>query len=116
MIRKTLFAFFISASLFGAAHSALIPLEENYELGLSEVTLPRSSAGQVVIRQCGECDPEVLRVDGSTRYFLGNRKPVSLAELRAAAAAARKPEQTGVYVFYKPETGVVTRIVLSLAG
>jgi len=116
MIKKILLAFVISASLFGAAQAALVPLEDNYELGLNEVTLPRSSAGRVVIRQCDGCDPAVLRVDSSTRYFLGNQNSVSLADLRAAADAARKPELTGVYVFYKPETGVVTRIVLSVAG
>ena len=116
MIRKILIGFIVSTSLFGAAHAALIPLEENYELGLNEVTLPRSSAGQVVIRQCADCDPEVLRVDGNTRYYLENRNAVSLEQLRAAADAVREPEITGVYVFYKPETGVVTRIVLSLAG
>jgi len=116
MIRKLLIALAISASVLVAAQAALIPLEDNYELGLNEVTLPRSSAGQVVIRQCAECDPEILRVDGDTRYFLGTNQPVSLSELRAAAGAAREPEQTGVYVFYKPETGVVTRIVLSVAG
>jgi hypothetical protein len=116
MIRKTFIVLVSIAGLLGSAQAALIPLESNYELGLNEVTLPRSSAGQVVIRQCADCDPEVLRVDGSTRYFLDNRSPVSLDELRAAADAVREPAKTGVYVFYKPETGVVTRIVLSLAG
>ena len=117
MIKKSLIALIACIGLFGAAHAALIQIEQNYELGLNEVTLPRSAAGQVVVRQCAECDPAVLRVNGSTRYFLESRSnPVSLAELRAAADASRDPVQTGVFVFYKPETGVVTRIILSLAG
>lgn len=116
MIRKTFLALILSVTLFGTAEAALVALERDFELALNQVTLPRSSAGQVVVRQCGDCDPEVLRVDANTRYFLGSNKPASLAELRAAADAVRDPKRTGVYVFYEPETGVVTRIVLDLAG
>ena len=116
MIRNTLIAMLFAVTLAGVATAALVPLEENFELGLNQVTLPAHSAGQVVIRECAECAPQLLAVNGSTVYFLGQNQSVSLSDLRAAAATVRKPEATGVYVFYKPETGVVTRIVLSLAG
>ncbi len=115
MIRNTLIAMLLAVTLAGVATAALVPLEENFELGLNQVTLPAHSASQVVIRECGDCSPQVLAVNGSTVYFLGQNQSVSLAEMRAAAADVRDRESTGVYVFYKPETGVVTRIVLSLA-
>jgi hypothetical protein len=101
--------------LMGSAGAALVPLEQSYELGLNEVTLPAHSASQVVIRRCAECDVETLPVNTSTTYFVGSRRSANLAEFRATAEQAR-PDSTAVYVFYKPETGFVTRIVLSLAG
>ena len=98
-----------------SAGAALAPLEQAYELGLNEVTLPAHSASQVVIRRCAECEVETLPVNASTTYFVGSKRSANLADFRAVAEQAR-PDSTAVYVFYKPETGVVTRIVLSLAG
>ena len=111
---KLLCAVFL-LSLMGSAGAALVPLEQSYELGLNEVTLPAHSASQVVIRRCAECEVETLPVNGSTTYFVGSRRSANLAEFQAAAEKAT-PDTTAVYVFYKPETGFVTRIVLSLAG
>jgi hypothetical protein len=99
-----------------AAHAAIENVENAYESDVAHVTLPSSTAGQVVIRECAGCTPVVLRVDGKTRYFVGapSSPPVSLAELRSAAGAEDARGRLLV-VFYDLRTNVVTRIVLNAA-
>ncbi|MFW2404751.1 MAG: hypothetical protein ACN4GT_08285 [Gammaproteobacteria bacterium] len=95
----------------GSAIAALDILEEAVEADVSGTRFPSSSAGQVVVRACTGCEPQVWRVNADTSYHIGMRtQPVALAELRAAAASGRHEM---VYVFYKPGTDEVTRVVLS---
>lgn len=116
MIRKILIPLMVAIGALGTAQAALVPLEESLEMGLDQVTLPAHSAGRVVIRECGDCSPQLMPVNGSTSYYLGAERRVTLRELQDAADGVRKKQLAGVYVFFEPETGVVTRIVLSLAG
>jgi hypothetical protein len=117
MIRQNLLRLIIvSVGTLGASHAALVPLEESYELGLDQVTLPAHSAGQVVIRECAACSPKLMPVSSSTSYYLEPQRRVTLRELQDVADSLRKKQSVGVYVFYTPETGVVTRIVLGVAG
>lgn len=97
-------------SLPVTAFGALERIEEAYELGLKEVTLPAHSASQVVIRRCAECDPVMHPVSSSTVYRVGDTV-VALDELRARAAKADADEAM-LLVFYATDTGKVTRIVL----
>jgi hypothetical protein len=95
----------------GSAHGALKALEQAYELSLSAVTLPASSAGQLIFRRCPACKPESLRVTADTRYFVRpSTVAVSLGDARKAAAAARPA--ASLYVFYDPNTRGVRRLVL----
>jgi len=70
------------------------------------VTLPSVPGGTLVMAVCHECAPQSFTVDTTTEYFIGD-KPVTLAELRAAVAAAPGNTLTVSYVI---ETGVVTQI------
>lgn len=95
----------------GSAIAALDIMEQAVEADVSDTKFPSHSAGQVVVRECTGCEPQVWRVNAATSYHIGMRtQPVALAELRAAAASG---QHEMVYVFYKPDTDEVTRVVLS---
>ncbi len=96
----------------GAAFGALEVVEQVAELGTAGIRLPTSSAGQVVYRKCSGCEPQLWSVDAATNYYVGtDTAPVPLGDLRRAVAS--KQYQL-IYVFYAPDSGVVTRIVLDL--
>ena len=96
----------------GLSSAALDALEDGYELHVDEVSLPAHAAGRIVIRQCATCEALVHRVDEQTTYHIGVRSaPVTLADFKYAVSAG---DGELLYVFFKPETGVVTRVTLSL--
>ncbi len=113
MIRKTritLIALTILAS--GNAFGALEALEEVAELDTADIRLPAGAAGQVVHRGCSGCEPTIWSVNSATTYHVGTHTtPVPLGDLRQAVSSK---QYELIYVFYAPDSGVVTRIVLDL--
>ncbi|MBT77191.1 MAG: hypothetical protein GY916_08745 [Gammaproteobacteria bacterium] len=96
------------ATTFGAMEI----LEEVTELAVSDISLPGSSAGQVVFRECSGCKPTIWQVDPTTTYYVGvDTLPVSLGNLQKAVSSK---SYELIYVFYTPGTNAVTRIVLDL--
>lgn len=107
----TFTAILVLLSWAGLAHSAFGFIEEAYELDFDTVTLPTHPAGHVRFKQCDHCGNTTLSVDEHTTYHNGVRTTaISLTELRSAAAIQNSKL---IYVYYDPETKVVTRIVLS---
>ncbi|HEX7080018.1 MAG TPA: hypothetical protein VF329_03290 [Gammaproteobacteria bacterium] len=86
-------------------------VERSYELTLDTVTLPDSTAGTVIFRECDTCDPKSLRVTSATRYFLDGTE-LAFADFKQMVEALRADDDTikGVYVHYDIETTNVTRI------
>lgn len=98
----------------GIADAALRTVEEAYELGLAQVTLPATETGQLAVRRCRGCKTEILQVNAATRYFIRpSAAPVALAETRKAAAKAAGRPKASVYVYYDPKTRTVRRLVLA---
>ncbi len=96
----------------GSALGALEALEEVAELTTTDVRLPAGAAGQVVYRGCSGCEPTIWPVNSATTYHVGTHtEPVLLGDLRQAVASK---QYELIYVFYAPDSGVVTRIVLDL--
>ena len=96
----------------GASLATLDIVEGAAEATAANTKLPRHTAGQVIVRQCNGCEPSIWRVNADTQYYVGmDTQPVALADLLAAADSG---QQEIVYVFYKPDTNEVTRIVLGL--
>lgn len=101
----------------GSVEAALKPLEQAYELTLGAVTLPGNEVGQLVVRRCAACKPDLLRVNGATRYFIRPATaPVTLRDARTAATKAGATAGALVYVYYQPASRNVTRIVLDLGS
>lgn len=86
-------------------------LEGSYELILDEVTLPDSTAGTIIFRECDTCERRSLRVTSGTRYFVnGVELPFTDFKLRAEALRNNDDDAKGVYVYYDLETTNVTRL------
>ncbi len=96
------------------AQTAMVFLEDSYELDPDLVNLPRLDSGQVSFRECRTCDSISLRVDHNTNYYIGINAPsVTRADLYEAANG---DDARGIYVFFEPESQLTTRIVLSTGG
>ena len=97
-----------------SATRVLEPIEGGYEAVLTEVVLPASTAGYVIVPPCSACPPVSLGVSAQTAYLV-ERAPVPFADFMQAANAllrSGRAERAAVYVFYDLETTRVTRVVL----
>ncbi len=95
------------------AQAVLNRVEEAFEVDLTQVSLPSHAHDQVTVKACAGCDSVKLRADAGTSYYLGFRsEAVTLQELTDAVDAVRDRSTTPVFVLYKPESLVVTRIIL----
>ena len=110
--------------VLGAASSAwgyrvLEQVEDNYELMLGEVSLPRNSGGSVIFKPCAECLTTSLRVTASTIYLV-NGSAVVLEDFLRAAEGFRDTDggnrMTAVYVFYDIESKRVNRLAMDYFG
>jgi hypothetical protein len=88
------------------AQAPMRVLENVLESSTDFVNLPASPGGTINARECSDCPAYRLKFDGSTQYFLG-KEPVPYAKLRKAAADAG---QARIYVYFTPETRVLTRL------
>lgn len=111
----------VATALLGAASAtqaqpALELKEASYELTLENVTLPSSTVGTVIFRECPECATHSMPVNPATRYFVDGVE-LSFDKFRAAADTLRSslgPDlAVGVYVHYALDTSAVNRIRLS---
>jgi len=86
-------------------------IEECLETGTDLVPLPGVPGGTLSARACSTCETLRLSFDANTRYYLG-KEAVPYARLRDAASKGT----TTFYVFYRPETRVLTRLRLDAVG
>ena len=114
MDRKIIIALAALTLAFASlAQATLDRIEESYELDLTQVSLPAHEADAITLKACEDCFTVQLSVDDGTSYHVGMRSPaVTLQTLTAAADAVSDRESTPVYVMYRPESLVVTRIIL----
>lgn len=98
------------------AHAELVAVEQAYEINAAQVDRwPLGDTGSLVLRACNSCDSVTLRVDAATRYRLGmSGAEVSRDELVSLQATLRDRKSTPVYVFYRPQDGIATRVVLDV--
>jgi len=97
-----------------AAASAQVPLrtvEECMESGTDLVALPGVAGGTLSASECRGCQTLNLRFDAATRYFVG-KEPVPYARFREMAAG----NAIRLYVCYRPDTRILTRLRLVAAG
>lgn len=113
-----LFAALLLGVSLGAGASTIIDQpQEAYELGLSDVTLPGSSGGNVIFKECADCRTQSLRVTSATVYVL-EEQLMNLGDLRRAVAdlEAERGGAAGiaVYLFYNKDSKRVERLVVDV--
>ncbi|MFZ2508594.1 MAG: hypothetical protein WAW79_09010 [Steroidobacteraceae bacterium] len=100
---------FASAAAIGQPR--LDTIEECLESGTELVVLPGVPGGTLSARECSTCSAQRLTFDSGTRYFIGE-EAVPYARLREAASKG----SLQLYVFYRPDTRVLTRLRLAASG
>lgn len=107
----------LSLSLSAGASTIIDQPQEAYELGLVDVTLPSSSGGNVIFKECAECRTQSLRVTSATVYAL-DEQVMNLGDLRRAVAdlQAERGSSAGiaVYLFYNKDSKRVERLVVDV--
>ncbi len=118
MDRKIIITLAVLTLAFASlAQAKLERIEEAFELRLTQLSLPAHATGKVTVKPCAACDTVQLRVTDGTSYHLGFGSPaVTLQELVDAVYAVSDRSKTPVYVMYKPEDLVITRIILGAAS
>ncbi len=95
------------------AQARLDRIEEAFELALTQLSLPAHSTAKVTVKACAGCASVQLRVTDATSYHVGfDSVGITLQELIDAVDAVRDRSKTPVYVMYRPESLVITRIIL----
>lgn len=92
------------------AQKPMVILEDVLETTTSLVPLPGSPGGSVTARECRDCPSQRLEFGKETRYFVG-KEAVSYNRFRQLAALG----DGRLYVYFTPETRVLTRLRLSAA-
>jgi hypothetical protein len=103
----------IGALVIGVAGAAapLTTIEECIETGTDLVSLPGTAGGSLSAKACASCDSVRLRFDSNTHYFIGD-EAVPYARLREAASRGTQ----SLYVFYRPDTKIMTRVRIDAVG
>ena len=92
------------------AQKPMVILEDVLETTSGLVSLPGSPSGDVTARQCRDCPSYRLKFGEATRYYVGD-EAVSYTRFRQLAAQG----DGRLYVYFQPETRVLTRLRLRAA-
>ena len=109
--RKILVLVLLGLSLAAAADFRTIT--EAYELDLSDLRLPGNEYGTLTFKQCSDCDAQILRVNGKTRYIINNRD-FALAEFKEQLKRITNPKDHNVVVLHHLESDTITAIEVRL--
>ena len=97
--------------------AALEIVEDAIEVTPRQIEWPSYDDGRLIVRSCRDCEAVVLTVNAeTTEYFPEGFAglPQSRQELIRKATSGRNVANSMVYLFYSPEDGQVTRVVLDL--
>lgn len=110
-IRKFLVALTMTLSLSAAAE--FVTVELAYEINLSNFTVPVTSSGSLIFKDCADCDSRRVRMTRNTRFIV-NGKSVELKEFRKNVLHVRDRESKTIIVMHHLESDTVTSVSVSL--
>ncbi len=118
MDRKIIITLAVLTLAFASlAQAKLERIEEAFELQLTQLSLPAHATAKVTVKACAGCASVQLRVTDATSYHVGfDSVGITLQELADAVDAVRDRSKTPVYVMYRPESLIITRIILGAAS
>jgi len=101
----------VLATAAAGAQATLKTVEECLESGTDLVALPGVAGGTLSATECRGCETLRLKFDARTKYYVG-KELVPYARLRELAALGT----VRLYVFYRPDTKILTRLRLVAVG
>ena len=110
-IRKTFIALLLSLSLPAAAE--FVTLEPAYEVALSDMSVPVTSTGSLVFKECADCDAKAIRMTRNTRFIV-NGRTVELKEFRKQVFQAQDRSRVPVTVKHNLESNTVLYVSVTL--
>jgi len=110
-IRQLLVTLLITFSLSAAAD--FTTTEEAYEIALSDMTTPVTSAGSLVFKECADCDSRMIRMTRNTRFIV-NGRTVVLKEFRKQVFQVNDRSRVAVTVMHHLESDTITSISVKL--
>ena len=105
----------LASTANAAAVRVMEQAEDAHELRLGEVSLPSAAGGSVIFKACSDCRTSALRVTEATVYEVDGQL-VDLKTFNKLAKGFRGKRggavDTAVYVFFRVDSRLVTRLVL----
>jgi hypothetical protein len=101
----------VLATATAGAQVPLKTVEECLETGTDLVALPGVAGGTLSATGCRGCETLRLKFDARTKYYVG-KELVPYARLRELAGLGT----VRLYVFYRPDTKILTRLRLVAVG
>jgi len=104
----------LSLLLGAPARAALEISEQAFELNAKQILRwPLREGDSIVVRPCDSCNIETLQVTEETRYSIGfDGENILLRDLLRQESLLTNSEDYLVIVFFQPNNGPVTRIIL----
>ena len=84
-------------------------VEDAYEVSAADVQLPNEQGRTMYVKTCSDCAPTAMQTSAKTIFF-EEQGTVAYTEFRELL---KQNYDSAVYVFYRPGTNEVTRIVVS---
>lgn len=101
----------VSAMLTDAHARKYQEIEAAHELVAADIRIPRNGKGVVRVETCADCTKLRFNITESTRAFV-NERQITIKQFRNLAMANKAP----AYLFYKPGSFEITRLVLDIPG
>ena len=110
-IRTLLVALLMTFSLSAAAD--FVTVEEGYEVALSDMTVPVTSTGSLVFRECEDCDAKSIRMTRNTRFVV-NGRTVELKEFRKHVFQVSDRTGVPVTIMHHLESDTIVSVSVAL--
>ena len=106
-IPKIITALTLCISFSAAAEFTTVELA--YEIALSDLTVPVTSTGIVIFRECSDCEPHLVLMTRHTQ-FLVNGHAVELKEFRKSVFQVRERDTKAVIIKHHLANDTITSL------
>jgi hypothetical protein len=110
-IRKLLVASLVMLSLSAAADFTTVDL--GYEVALSDMTVPVTSSGSLVFKECEDCDAKTIRMTPETRFIV-NGRTVKLKDFRKQVFQTHDRSSVPVTIMHHLDSDTVASVSVKL--
>ena len=105
--RKLVAVLLVSVSM--SATADFTTLELAYEISLRDLTVPVTSSGSLIFKECADCETKLVRMTRNTRFVV-NGENVGLKEFRKNVYKVRDRESEIIIVLHHLESNTITSL------